>query len=747
MSIPVAEADTIQDQFEAEPPLPSTNLLAADAATVADDLSQASGAELPRCPSTWTDLELPQDFPSRSPGRPRLTRYRGENGEVVVKAVGDRDEQQLRRWRAWETRRQLAGGAGLLQLFRTTHEQGVSFLEVPYFPAGSLFDHFHLDAPARFMPPSAEDLQQIVRRMSEALDALQHVGGAEQIVHRDIKPSNIMVARLEPFDIVLADPDGIAVGAAEDLQPDSRGTTAAYTAPESQAGYVHAEGDYWSLGMTLAQVATGRHPFEAQPGRLLSVRSIKSRTRWDNLPVPDGLDPRVRHLLRGLLLVSQLDRFGTDELREWLAGGTPPLPTPVTSPAASASSAQSDADARTEPDPRAFEFGGRSFDNVAELAVAFQDSWMAGIQVLIGRRQPALLAWVGAVDGELAYPLLTIMETQASGGFDSDHALTATIRLFNPSADPVFRGFRVDRWGLEGLVDRALDNSAVELDLLVRLRRSGALDVIATGSETPGLAQVASRWRDLTDHADELARRFVPGGVLEADRRVNALILSSQLSDTRARWLAEASGRARTERATEAGWFNALCQPVTPGMAPANQALALEAAVLAEAYLPPVRPEIDAWARAYIAQHVADEAQGTTPDTGNGRRTAHWLHGRALPLGIAIGLVLLLGVHSLDRLSPGLIAFLIATLTGVTASWLLAAVVPQTRAGHLGVFLAIAGVAGTLLGATVLLLAPDAVAAAWWLWGGLQLVASWLVLLPPGRAHKRIARSQYTRGA
>ena len=742
MSIPVAEADTVQDLLEDEPVSPRTNHSAADADTVADDLSQAEGPELPRRPSTWADLESPQDFPSRPPGHPRLTRYRGKNGEVVVKAVGDRDGVQLRRWQAWETRWQVAGGAGLLQLFRTTHEQGVSFLEMPYFPAGSLFDHFHLDAPARYMPPSAEDLLQIVRRMTDALDALQHVSGADLIVHRDIKPSNIMV-RAEPFDVVLADPDWIAVGAAADHSADLRGTTAAYTAPECQPGDVHAEGDYWSLGMTLVHVGTGHHPLEGRPGRLQADRTIRSRVRWENLRLPNGLDPRVHHLARGLLLVDRLDRFGSDELREWLAGDMPTLSSPDVDP----TSSQSGTRPQAEPDPRTFEFDGRVFDHVSDLAAAFQDAWVAGIQVITGRRQQALLDWVGIVDRELADPLLTIMETQASGGSDGDHALAAAIRLFSPAAAPVFRGFRVDRWGLESLVDRAVDNSQTELDLLFRLGQSGALDVIATGPATPGLAQVASRWRDLISHADDLARRFVPDAVLVSDRRVNALILGSQLSDARARGLAETSGRARTERACEAGWFNALCQPVAPEMAPANQALALEAAALAEAYLPPVRPEIDAWARAYIAQHVAGEGQGAIRDAGSGHRSAHWLHGQGLPFGMAIGLVLLLGVHSLDRLSPGLIAFLIATLTGVTTSWLLAAVVPRTRAGHLGVFLAIAGVAGTLLGATVLLLAPDAVAVAWWLWGGLQLVACWLVLLPPSSVRNRMARSQYTRGA
>ena len=744
MTIPIAEAVTVDDPLGAGIISPGTDHSVADAETVADDLSHAEAAELPRHPSTWTDLESPQELPPRSLARRRLTRYRSGNGDVVVKAIGDHDQEHLRRWQTWERRREQATeGTALVQLFRIAHEQGVSFLEMPYFSAGSLLDHFHLDQAARFMPPSAEELQHVIRQMTDALDALQHTGGIEQVVHRDIKPSNIMV-RLEPFDVVLADPDWIAVEVVADLPPDLRGTTAAYTAPESQSGYVHAEGDYWSLGMTLVQVGTGRHPLEVRPGRLPTERAIRSRTRWEDLPLQDGLDSRVLHLVRGLLLVNRLARFGSEELREWLAGGMPTLSSPDADPTSSQSGTRS----QPEPDSRSFEFDGRVFDSVSDLAAAFQDSWVAGIQVITGRRQQALLDWVGTTASELADPLLTIMETQASGGSDGDCALTAAIQLFNPTAAPIFRGFRVDRWGLEVLVDRALEDSRTELDLLLRLRRSGALDLIAAGSATPGLAQVASRWRDLTDHADELARRFVPDAILVADRRVNALILGSQLSGARARRLAETSGRARTERACEAGWFNALCQPVTPEMASANQALAIEAAVLAEAYLPPVRPEIDAWARAYIAQHIGGEASSAaTPSGGLGRRPAHWLHERALPFGVAIALLLLLGIHSVDRLSPGLVVFLIATLAVVTASWLLAAAVPHTRAGHLGVFLAVSGIGGAILGTIALLVAPDAVGVAWWVWGVLQLAASWLALLPPGSARKRIVRGHYTRGA
>ena len=106
------------------------------------------------------------------------------------------------------------------------------------------------------------------RQIVEAL-AIAHEAG---IVHRDIKPDNIMVrddgyvkvldfglARLSPKEELISD---VATAAA--THPGALVGTLRYMAPEQAAGgNVSAAADMFALGVVLYELATGRHPLNA----------------------------------------------------------------------------------------------------------------------------------------------------------------------------------------------------------------------------------------------------------------------------------------------------------------------------------------------------------------------------------------------------------------------------------------------------------------------------------------------------
>jgi serine/threonine protein kinase/tetratricopeptide (TPR) repeat protein len=116
-----------------------------------------------------------------------------------------------------------------------------------------------------------ETLSQLIKRgplpPAEAVDiAIQIARGlaeahGRQIVHRDIKPSNVIrtaqnVAKIVDF--------GLARVVTSASATQSLGTTGtlAYMSPEQAAGKpVDQRTDIWALGVTLAEMLTGRNPF------------------------------------------------------------------------------------------------------------------------------------------------------------------------------------------------------------------------------------------------------------------------------------------------------------------------------------------------------------------------------------------------------------------------------------------------------------------------------------------------------
>jgi serine/threonine protein kinase/WD40 repeat protein len=116
------------------------------------------------------------------------------------------------------------------------------------------------------------------------------------VLHRDVKPSNLLLdthGRVWITDFGLAKVEG-----ADDLtgSGDVVGTLR-YMAPERFRGQADARGDVYSLGLTLYEMLTLRHPFEDED-RARLLRRIQEEVP----PRPRRLDPHVPRDLETIVL-------------------------------------------------------------------------------------------------------------------------------------------------------------------------------------------------------------------------------------------------------------------------------------------------------------------------------------------------------------------------------------------------------------------------------------------------------------
>src|SRR5690606_31438334 len=154
---------------------------------------------------------------------------------------------------------------------------------------------------------------EIAAQLAAGLTALHRAG----IVHRDLKPENVLVLDADPLRLAIAD-FGLSKVLEQSVMFASSSRTLAYAAPESLSGQVSPARDWWSLGMIVRELATGRPPFEG-----LSETVVVDHLATRPVSADDVPDPRLRLLCRGLLARDPRRRWAGEQVAEWLDGGSP----------------------------------------------------------------------------------------------------------------------------------------------------------------------------------------------------------------------------------------------------------------------------------------------------------------------------------------------------------------------------------------------------------------------------------------
>ncbi|MGC4806425.1 protein kinase domain-containing protein [Micromonospora sp. DT233] len=323
-----------------------------------------------------------------------------------------------------------------------------------YLPHGSLAEL----AAGRggSLPP--EQVRRVVEEVTAALAYLHgelHHGDATGIAHRDIKPENVLVRSLDPLELVLCD-FGLVAELRATRRTTGRAGTPAYQAPETwwQKSQEPAQ-DWWSLGVLVVELLTGRNPNSGVGGAAANERTIFAHIATHGVDLSGVTDPGWLLLCRGLLTRAPDRRWGAAQVRDWLAGETPAVDDPDPEPVA-------------RPVPP-FELAGRLCRSPQDVGVAMSENWRAGVELFLRRgSQLDLDDWLRDNFPDVNLPV-NLMKSKTTGRDDAAARVTRLVSHLAPELVPAVEGVRADAPGLAALSARAAGGDADATALLARL--------------------------------------------------------------------------------------------------------------------------------------------------------------------------------------------------------------------------------------------------------------------------------------
>ncbi|TDC67013.1 serine/threonine-protein kinase [Micromonospora sp. KC207] len=308
------------------------------------------------------------------------------------------------------------------------------------------------------LPP--EQVRRVVAEVTAALaylhGELRH-GEATGIAHRDIKPENVLVRSLDPLELVLCD-FGLVAELRATRRSTGRAGTPAYQAPETwwQKSQEPAQ-DWWSLGVLVVELLTGRNPNSGVGGDTANERTIFEHIAKYGVDLSGVTDPGWLLLCRGLLTRAPELRWGAEQVRAWLVGEAPAVDDPDPEP----ESAQ-------RPVPP-FELAGRLCRTPEEVGAAMSENWRAAVDLFRRRdSQLDLDDWLRDNFPRLNLPV-NLMKSKAAGQADAAARVVRFVSHVAPEMPPVFEDERADGPGLAGLAAHAAAGEPAAAALVARL--------------------------------------------------------------------------------------------------------------------------------------------------------------------------------------------------------------------------------------------------------------------------------------
>lgn len=206
------------------------------------------------------------------------------------------------------------------------------------------------------------------------------------------------------------------------MQPVVYETIESGMTPPIGRGVGTVRDDFYSLGVTVVALATGRVPLLGKSDEEIIEAKLK---RGSYAALMDGARPPfgLRELLRGLLSDNAEERWGMDQLDQWMAGGL-------------RSTVQ---EARSGAAERPFEFVGQEFSNLRSLSHAFGRAWKKAGK---GIADATFEKWLSRIttDGPLAERIDTILALRADVGKKGPAQVSEVCMLLDPVGPLRYKG-------------------------------------------------------------------------------------------------------------------------------------------------------------------------------------------------------------------------------------------------------------------------------------------------------------------
>lgn len=249
------------------------------------------------------------------------------------------DEKQITRFKNEAQSAAQVDHPHIVPVFAIGQDHGIHYFAMQLIGGkslGQLLDELRLaDAEAEMAGCNSKDslrannAQEHIRgiarlgvQAAEALHAVHEIG----VVHRDVKPSNLL---LDPQGKLWVTDFGLArcQSAASPTETGQVLGTKRYMSPEQalgQAALVDHRTDVYSLGVTLYELATLRHPYEDLAGAEIPFergRTAWRRPRYWNHAVPEDFE----NIVLKAMAEGREERYATardlaEDLRRFLAG-------------------------------------------------------------------------------------------------------------------------------------------------------------------------------------------------------------------------------------------------------------------------------------------------------------------------------------------------------------------------------------------------------------------------------------------
>lgn len=229
------------------------------------------------------------------------------------------------------------------------------------------------------------------------------------MTHRGLRADNVFWDGAGRNSIILGDCVSTPPAA---LQPVVYEPIESAMTPPLGRGAGSIRDDFYALGVTVLVLATGKLPLIGMKDSEVINAKL---SRGSYAALMDGARPPfgLRELLRGLLSDNADERWGIEQLDQWLAGGL-------------RSTVQ---EARSGAAERPFEFEGKDYSNFRALAHAFGEKWEKATKAV---DETAFVKWLqrSAVEGVANERVSSILAMRAaSEKKNADHIAQVSILL------------------------------------------------------------------------------------------------------------------------------------------------------------------------------------------------------------------------------------------------------------------------------------------------------------------------------